>query len=390
MDQKIRAKSTKAEILEAYQALETAFTELQTKQEKAARAALAVPPPVTVKAVEKTVPPAETKPASPPRPETKEKPMTTTPTIAEVLPKIDSSVVQAQMDTVIKGLTQLGEQFNTALSQLSTTMLIEASRLKEISTQVETDSQRLTLLYSVIIEEDTLSKSIKQYAETAQQYEETLKRQREDSEKAWLGNMQGWQKEREETTQRWQEQEIAYKKSQQREETEYRYGLTWQRHRSEEESAQQKKQQAQGLKELQEQRQQAWNEREKALAEREKLFEEAKAKVEKFPKDLELAIKKAKEEGAGIARHQAKLKADLSAREITGEEEVYRLKIQALEQEVAKQTVYIDKLTLQLEAALKQVQELAVKAIEGSSSHSSYQALKEIALEQAKNQPKVK
>jgi len=389
MDQKIRAKSTKAEILEAYQALEIAFTELQTKQAKAALAALAAPP-ATVKAVEKPAPSEETKPASPPSSSPKEKKMTTTPTIAEVLPKIDSSVVQAQMDTVIKGLTQLGEQFNTALSQLSTTMLVEASRLKEVSTQVETDSQRLTLLYDVIIEEDTLSKTIKQYADTAQRYEEILKQQREDSEKTWLGNMQEWQKEREETTQRWQEQDTVYKKSQQREDTEYHYGLTWQRHRSEEESAQQKKQQAQSLKELQEQRQRAWDEREKALAEREKLLEEAKAKVEKFPKDLELAIKKAKEEGAGIARYQAKLKADLAAREIAGEEEVYRLKIQALEQEVAKQTVYIDKLTLQLEAALKQVQELALKAIEGASSHSSYQALKEIALEQAKNQSKVK
>ena len=48
------------------------------------------------------------------------------------------------------------------------------------------------------------------------------------------------------------------------------------------------------------------------------------------------------------------------------------------------------KLSLQLEAALKQAQELAVKAIEGTSSHGSFEALKEIALEQAKNQPKAK
>lgn len=42
------------------------------------------------------------------------------------------------------------------------------------------------------------------------------------------------------------------------------------------------------------------------------------------------------------------------------------------------------------ETALKQVQDLAVKAIEGSSNVNSYQAMKEIALEQAKSQAKTK
>ena len=148
--------------------------------------------------------------------------------------------------------------------------------------------------------------------------------------------------------------------------------------------------QQQTITELEEKRQQEWQEREKALAEREKQFKEVKEKVERFPKDLEAAIKKAKEEGAGIARSQAKIKIDLVAKEFAGEEEVYQLKVHALEEEVAIQTAQIDKLAQQVESALKQAQELAVKAIEGSSSYISFQALKEIALEQAKNQPKAK
>jgi hypothetical protein len=43
-----------------------------------------------------------------------------------------------------------------------------------------------------------------------------------------------------------------------------------------------------------------------------------------------------------------------------------------------------------LDGALKQVQDLAVKAIEGASNINSYQALKEIAMEQAKAQTKNK
>ena len=47
-------------------------------------------------------------------------------------------------------------------------------------------------------------------------------------------------------------------------------------------------------------------------------------------------------------------------------------------------------LSKQLEASLKQVQDLAVKAIEGTSNKNSFEAMKEIAMEQAKNQQKNK
>jgi ribonuclease HI len=112
--------------------------------------------------------------------------------------------------------------------------------------------------------------------------------------------------------------------------------------------------------------------------------------VERFPKELEAALKRAKEEGAGIARYQAKVKAELAEREFASETEIYQMKIKVLDEETANQKVQIERLSQQVEAMLKQAQELAVKAIEGSSSHSSFQALKEIALEQAKNQLKTK
>lgn len=387
MNKKIQAKSTKAEILEAYQELEAAFKGLQAQK---ATAPAAPPPAAPAPAKEEVKQPsvATTSPSSTSA-TPKEKKMATTTTL-DLLPKLEDGAVRASMDAVIKGLGQLGEQFNTALSQLSTSLLVEATRLKDVCTKVEDESTRLTTLYGLKIEEDTLGILLKQYADTSVQSEETSRRKREETEKAWLEKTQAWQREKEETAQRLQEQNQADKKTQTREETAYRYELTLNRNRSEEDYAQQRKQQQQELETFKEKRLKDWAEREKLLAEREKQFEEAKAKVEKFPKDLEAAIKKAKDEGTGIARHQAKNKADLLAKEFAGEEEVSRLKIRALEEEVTKQSTQIERLNQQLEAALKQVQELAVKAIEGSSSHSSLQALKEVALEQAKSLPKAK
>ncbi|MEP0868609.1 hypothetical protein NDA01_02215 [Trichocoleus desertorum AS-A10] len=67
-----------------------------------------------------------------------------------------------------------------------------------------------------------------------------------------------------------------------------------------------------------------------------------------------------------------------------GNKRNYELRIQSL------QETRIHALSQQLSAALKQVQDLAVKAIEGAANVSSFQAMREIAIEQAKTQTKNK
>ncbi|RKZ76310.1 MAG: hypothetical protein DRR19_28710 [Candidatus Parabeggiatoa sp. nov. 1] len=377
MVKKVQPRNTKAEILEAYKELESAYKELDAKQKSLAT------PPATTGATKTAAAP----PSNPSKVSKKEMEMTQTKE-AQFLPKDGNA--QASMKEVIDALGQLGEKFNTALSQLSTHLLVEAASLKDVRTNVEAESSRLATLYSLTIEEDTLSNLLKQYGDEASQYQDTLKQKREDSEKTWLEKNQAWQTEKEETDQHWQEQEKLDSTAKNREDTEYHYDLTLKRGMSDEEYAQQLKEEQQALQALDESHRKLWEEREKGLAERETQFEEFKSKVERFPKELEMAIKKAKEEGTNIARYQAKIKADLLGKEFAGDEEVSQLKIRALEEQVANQVSQIDKFSKQLEAALKQAQELAVKAIEGTSSHGSFQALKEIALEQAKSQPKAK
>ena len=84
------------------------------------------------------------------------------------------------------------------------------------------------------------------------------------------------------------------------------------------------------------------------------------------------------------------MKANLQSKDVEGNKRFYELRIQSLEQTIQASEARIQNLSKQLEAALKQVQDLAVKAIEGASNISSYQAFKEIALEQAKAQLKGK
>ena len=59
-------------------------------------------------------------------------------------------------------------------------------------------------------------------------------------------------------------------------------------------------------------------------------------------------------------------------------------------EDVNKQSAQIQSLAKQLNTTLQQAQDLAVKALEGSANASSFAAMKEIALEQAKTAQKAK
>lgn len=85
------------------------------------------------------------------------------------------------------------------------------------------------------------------------------------------------------------------------------------------------------MEELQQETEKQWTAIEKAISEREKQFEELKTKVEAFPKEKEAAIKKATEEGKGIASYQATVKADLYAKEVEGQKRLYEERLQSLQ-----------------------------------------------------------
>ncbi len=199
-----------------------------------------------------------------------------------------------------------------------------------------------------------------------------------------------WFKEQEERKCLVKERNETLNKTRQRDEKEYKYELELQRKLNQDEYDQNKKGLYKEIEEFQQEKDKQWAEREKAIAEREKQYDEAKAKVEAFPKELEAAIKKAKEEGKGIAHHQAKIKADLYAKDVEVQKRLHEQKIQSLDETIRNQEARIQSLSKQLDFALKQVQDLAVKAIEGASNASSFQSLKEITLEQAKTLQKTK
>ncbi|PMB17909.1 hypothetical protein [Fischerella thermalis] len=298
--------------------------------------------------------------------------------------------IQQKMNFTIESLAKIQLGFGSAANELSEQLTTQASKLAEIRQLVENEVQQLKELHNLEISEDILDNLIQTYEENAKAYQEEFSQRSETLMQAHQELRQAWEKEKEDYRISIKERDENLKKTRQRDAEEYKYNLELQRKLEMDEYEQQQKTLYKELEEFRQEIEKQWSEREKAIAEKEKQFEEYKAKVEAFPKEKEAAIKKATEEGRSIANYQAKVKADLFAKEVEGQKRFYEQRLQSLEQTINNQETRIQNLSKQLESALKQVQDLAVKAIEGSANINSYQAIKEIALEQAKSQVKNK
>lgn len=127
----------------------------------------------------------------------------------------------------------------------------------------------------------------------------------------------------------------------------------------------------------------AFRKREEELRAREEEFRELRARVEAFPAEQERAIVHARSETQTQVEKEMRMQAELIAKETEGERKVSGARITFLESTAAKQTEEITTLKKELDAAFRQVQSIAEKAIEGSSGRQTLQAVSDIALQRA-------
>ena len=112
--------------------------------------------------------------------------------------------------------------------------------------------------------------------------------------------------------------------------------------------------------------------------------------LESFPKDLEAAVGRAIKETTERLVAESKAREELARKEFAGERNVQTTKIESLEAKVAEQNDQLNKLSQRLEKAYGQVQEIAVRAIEGSGISKSLASLQQLLSEQTKRPPQEK
>ena len=356
----INSKSTKAEILAAYKEIEKQKKTLESEIKNRSKTVPAIKQNVSQVAVKKSAT-----------------------AISDNSTKDISNTIQS--------LAEIQSGFGKAVGNLSEHLITEETQLENVRKAIALEKSELKELHKLDkIEESTFDNLIEQYQVNAKKFAEELSQQQENTRQEIEALNQSWTKEKETHNRFIKARNEEYRKTQQREKEEYEYNLDLARDLDEEEYNQEQKIRQEKLESERIILEKQWQAKEAEIAKLEQEYATAKEKVAAFEEQLRAKIKQGKEEGKGIGTYQSKIKADLRAREIAGETQNYELRIESLEQTIKHQGSRISKLSQQLDASLQQVQDLAVKAIEGSSNRNSFEAMKAIAMEQAKTQTKGK
>lgn len=268
------------------------------------------------------------------------------------------------IDSIVKGLADLQLEFGSIVNGLSEKLAKENSKLDEIKQGIEVETQHLQELQQIRVVADVLDILNQSQQEKLKVVEEDTSRQKEALEKDITETRKNWQQEQAEYEIIRQEQNELLAKQRQQELEDYQYRLELTRKINADAYQSKKRNLERELQDTTQIKEKNWVEREKILTEQQALFEDDQKQITAFTTELEEAVKKAREEAIKDVHQDAKVKAELFEKDWEATKQSYELKVQSLEQVITKQTEQINNLSTQLQAAMKQAQDLAMRAFE--------------------------
>jgi len=266
------------------------------------------------------------------------------------------------IDSIVKGLADLQLDFGSIINGVNEKLTTESSKLDELKRALEIENQRLQELQQIRIVADALHILTQEHQEKLTSLEQNAANQREIVEKDTTEKRKLWQKEQQEFDAVIAEQTALITKERQQETADYQYELERNRKVETDEYEEFKRKLERELQEATREKEKQWVEREKYLADHQTEFTENQTKAAGFEEELKQAYIKAKEEAIQEVTREAKVKSDLFEKEWTSTKQGYELKVQSLQETITRQTEQIADLSNQLQATMRQAQELAMKA----------------------------
>ena len=193
-----------------------------------------------------------------------------------------------------------------------------------------------------------------------------------------------WEKEKKQHETEQKERDSTEAKRREREKEEYKYSFVREQIQARDQFDDQKAKLEREAEIRKETLEREVAERERAVSLREADLDSLRKKVDAFPKDLETAVARAIKETSDRLSTESKNREELAKKEFAGERNVLATKIEAFEGKVAEQTDQLKQQSQRLEKAYAQVQEIAVRAIEGSGISKSLASLQQLLSEQSK------
>jgi len=285
---------------------------------------------------------------------------------------------------VVAQISAVRSEVGKMLAQLSDRLEQEVARYQSVQRAIEEKEKDLKEVYEIERAAGSLAALIEAQNLKKQEFEATLESRKEQALAEVQSSREQWEKDKLQWEAELKERQESENRKRERdkEEYEYRYKREKQQMKDQLEDERAKMERDLALKRTE--LEQGLAEREKAVAERELQLDQLRARVESFPLELEKAIARAVAEATARLEAQAKSREELLTKESEGERKVQTTRIQSLEKTVKEQADQIERLAQQIDKAYQQVQDIAVKAIEGSSNSKSLAGLQQLLSESAR------
>lgn len=286
---------------------------------------------------------------------------------------VREAVEGLSVEAVAQSTSALSVQISKALGEVAENLIGEVRRLATVRDAVALERAELERLHKIDIAATAIDQLVQDYESKKQGLEsetwaqraawDTEVKTRERAEKEYDENLR---KQRQRET-----EEYEYKKSIERKKVQDKY---------EEEIRTLEKKNREKLEALEK----SWQTREAALKEREEELTRLQQQVNGFASQLQAETERAKSEAVQQTERRFEQQIALMTTERDADRRLSELQIKTLEEHVSRQTTQIAALQKQLDDAKQQVQDIAVKAIEGASGARALAHANQIAMEQAK------
>ena len=297
---------------------------------------------------------------------------------AEEAANLQESEVRQAVDVlsiegVAQGISALSIQISKALASVSDDLIAEVQRLAIVREAVALERAELERLHKIDVAATALDQLAQDYDSKSQALDAEMSTRRA----TWDAELKA--RERAE-----KEYDENLKKQRQRETEEYEYKKTIDRKKAQEKYDEDMRTIEKKNREKQEILEKSWEQRERTIKEREEEYVRLQKEVSSFPSRLQTETERAASDATRQTEQRFEQQVLMMTKEREADRRLSDLQIKTLEEGVARQTAQMAALQKQLDEAKQQVQDIAVKAIEGASGARALSHVNQIAMEQAK------
>ena len=266
------------------------------------------------------------------------------------------------VESIVNGLAKLQLGFGSAVDDIADQLDNESSKLGEMRNAIEVEQARLEQLQGTVVAAEALAILEKGQAQEMAAFEEEAQEQRQALTDEMSSVRESWKEQAEQL-----EQDKAAAAEQQARtralaEEAHNYEMERRRRLASDERATKRLELERQLAEEEAVKAKDWTAREKALAEEAEKLEELRTKAASYDEEVDAAAKAAREKAIASVKREAKFELEMLDKDHAGNVKVFELKVQTLEERIARQAELIAELDGKLDATIAKSQNLAEQA----------------------------